>query len=874
MSIGDFLRHHKWNIKDTQKIPSRQAEYCPYNDLNLSTHSIHFLKFAFPKGIYRHQKEAIKGFLSGDNICLTTGTASGKSLLFYVAAIEKIVRFPKSKIIAIYPSRALGKEQEERWINALTYARLKATVGRVDGQTAGYERNEIIERSQILICTPDIMHAWLLYNIRSRIVTEFLKHVVLLILDEIHNYSGVFGSNSAYLFRRVQYLMNLLGTKPQFIGASATIASPLIHLNKLTGLPFSLIDATQDSSPRQELTIKLIEIPLKFKNKDDLLTPLSKLIEYIVKSTKLRFICFVDSRKQTEYIASIVSRSQMEEDIGDSSLEYNPLSKLNVLPYRAGYELNDRNLIQQRLSTGTLRGVISTSALELGIDIPYLDAGILIGVPRSSTSLYQRIGRVGRHSKGEILIINNGDVYNEDIFLNPQQLLNMPLSEGALYLENERIQYIHTLCLARQNGEYDQLCSAINKTPEQEITSVIDWAKGFTALCKAERLGIIPIEFQNMKAQAGEDPNHLYPLRDIDIQFKVEYNRGPTKQSIGSLTYGQVLREAYPGAVYYYATNAFRVYRVRMSNRLIEVRHEKKYTTKPAFLPTLVFPNFSQDNVYQGREYNKLIIAECNLQVRETINGFTERRGSKVIAIRYPLDHSTGLYFDLPFFTRNFFTTGVIFIHPDMNKKKIQINNLAQLLYEAFLIIIPFDERDVNRATDKTRVQTGNIKNGSRFVCIYDQTYGSLRLTGRIIEEQTLRLILEKALELSKKNKNLGINTDTIKLIEEMLKQLFKPPKPFHISIQREIDINEQKQTKIVMPGSKGVYIGGNNEEFLVEGVYYNPSWNSLAYRGKYVNKKNEPDSMYAIRYDLLKEIPGESKLGLYNYATGETTSL
>jgi len=142
------------------------------------------------------------------------------------------------------------------------------------------------------------------------------------------------------------------------------------------------------------------------------------------------------------------------------------------------------------------------------------------------------------------------------------------------------------LCLARHGGEHDQVSSVFNIKETSDFKSSINWPTGFLELCKSERIGIIPPEFQNMKAQAGDDPNHIYPLRDVDAQFQVKHKRGPVEESRGSLSYSQLMREAYPGAVYYYMTKPYRVYRVRTYARLVEVRHEKRYTTKPSMLPT------------------------------------------------------------------------------------------------------------------------------------------------------------------------------------------------------------------------------------------------------------------------------------------------
>jgi DEAD/DEAH box helicase domain-containing protein len=873
MGLDGYFQSKKWEIVSTLKIPSRKAKYYIYNDIGLSNQSINFLEHSTPKGIYHHQKEAIKGFLAGENICLTTETASGKSLVFYVTAIERLVKQPNSKIIAIYPLKALGKEQEERWIKSLCSANLDVKVGRIDGQVSMHSRSEILKNSQVLILTPDIIHAWLLYSLSDKATIKFLTKISLIIIDEVHNYTGIFGSNSAYLFRRIQHIMNLLGSSSQYsqyITASATVADPELHLKKLTGLKFKIIDSTFNTSPRQEVEIKLVNPP----NTKDLLMTLSELMNFIAKNTKHRFIAFVDSRKQAEYITSITSRSQVLEGDKDS-LDYDHLQNLSILPYRAGYEATDRDTIQKRLSTGRLIGVVSTSALELGVDIPFLTLGILVGVPYSATSFYQRIGRVGRCSKGEVIIVNTGDIHSESIFRNPKQLLEMPFSEGALYLENQRIQYIHALCLARYGGEHSQLCSFHNVEEESGFKSSINWPEGFLELCKSERIGVIPAELQNMKAQAGDDPNHTYPLRDVDVQFQVEHKVGPQKNFLGFLSYSQLIREAYPGAVYYYTTKPYRVYRVRIHSRLVEVRNEKRYTTKPKMLPTLVFPNLTSGNVYINRRYGDLIAVECNLQIRETIVGFKERRGPNEDTVDYPLDPSSGIYFDQPRFTRNYFTTGVVLSHPVFNSSKVSADIIANILFRAFLMTIPFDRRDIHFASDRYRVKMGPVNEGDRFISVYDQTYGSLRLSGRIFEKKIFKQVLEKldnVLKLVQHDESLNKELDTIKGLKQVLDSLSEPPVDFSFDAEIGSSLDTNRFEKIIMPDSKGLDVKKNNEEFFVEDVFYSPVHKGLAYRGKHLSEKVSRfnDVVTTIPVGSLKEIPGESKFGLYNYETGE----
>jgi len=867
MGTDDFFQAKGWEVVAVLEIQGRPAEYFRFDDLGLSQAAARYLGKKFPKGIYEHQRAAIEAFKKGENICITTSTASGKSMVFYVSAIEVLHQEPKTKILAVYPLKALGKEQESRWQQVIEYSGLSARVGRIDGQVPVSSRLEILKNSQVVVVTPDILHAWLMNNLSQKRVFDFISNLSLMIIDEIHDYTGVFGSNSAFLFRRIQHVQRIIGKSCQYICASATISSPDLHVNKLLGVVCKILDKSCDTSPKGKLEIKLVKPP----RSKDLLTNTSDFLSFASQDSNNHFIAFMDSRKQTEYLASIVARGQPKETEEDL-INYDHLRQLNILPFRAGYEETDREVIQERLRDGTVSGVVSTSALELGIDIKQLNLGVLVGVPHSSTSFYQRIGRIGRARDGEIIVISNGDIHSETIFAKPESLLKLPLSEGALYLENQRIQYIHALCLSRQGGEHHQVCDQANKNEESYTECGVNWPNGFMEICRNERLGLVPRELQSIKEQAGDDPNHTYPLRDVDVQFRVEYKRGPDHRPLGSLSYGQVMREAYPGAVYYYTSRPYRVFRVRPQQREIEARGEKKYTTSPTVIPTMVFPNLSPGNLYSCMKYGSLTVAECNLQVREAVVGFRERRGPTEQALNYPLDGSSGVYFDQPRFARNYFTSGVIFVHPAFNKAELKSGTLAKFLYEAFLMIIPFERADISYASDKLKINAGFAAEGDRFICIYDQTYGSLRLSGRILEGEIIAKTFDKLGEIAEHGLGGGFNSETFGAIEMINEDLRASPVASHNETNVLELPSSDRFIRIIMPGSRGLNLQRNNEEFEIEGVFYSPTMKGLAYKGKHLSEFNEKhaDVVISVPIRSIEAIPGESSYGLYDVDTAE----
>lgn len=871
-AINSFFQNKEWEIVHSFETDERQGQYRDYKSLGLSEASNAVLS-SFENGIYEHQWLAINELNSGKNICVSTSTSSGKTLIFNIGGIELLSRNPDAKILAIYPLKALGIEQESRWRKALNKSGLPKKVGRIDGAVAQSEREKIIKNSSIIIMTPDVIHAWLLSKVSNSSITNFLKRISLIVIDEAHTYSGVFGSNSAYLYRRLQHLIIISGGNSQIVAASATIKNPADHLQKLTGVKFSVIGDEHETSPKKKTTVILVNAP----KSNDLLTSLSSLMRNVVNATKYQFITFVDSRKQTEYIASISSRkSEKDSESEQRSIDTDFIKDLPICPYRSGYEEADRNIIQEKLSKGDLRGVISTSALEMGIDIPHLNLGILVGIPNSATSFYQRIGRIGRHQDGIIIIVNNGSIQTESIFREPHRLLKIPLSESALYLDNPRIQYIHALCLARQGGEDEVLKSSIGLESEDFIPKA-DFPSNFIELCNSERIGEISSEFQTMKAQAGEDPNHIYPLRDIDIQYKVECRQGPHLRNLGSLSYSQVMREAYPGAIYYYQTQTFRIFRLNAYKHLIEVRPEKKYTTKPTLLPTLIFPNLSEGNVIQCRQYGDLTVVECNLQIRESIVGFIETRGRNELDISYPLDKSLGLYFDIPRFTRNYFTTGVIINHPLLScGVKCQI--LSEVIYEAFFMVVPFERQDISYGSDKHRADREEFRKGNKFLSIFDQTYGSLRLTSRFLDHNVIEKAFMFAIDIAENDPRFSSYQEEINALKNIKAELTNPVKDILLVKKDQVQGDETNKV-VILPESVGLDTrGGRNEEFFIESIFYSPTY-GLSYKGRHLSETSKRMTtetwkasvpIIIVPVESLREIPGESKMGLYNLETGD----
>jgi DEAD/DEAH box helicase domain-containing protein len=228
-----------------------------------------------------------------------------------------------------------------------------------------------------------------------------------------------------------------------------------------------------------------------------------------------------------------------------------------------------------------------------------------------------------------------------------------------------------------------------------------------------------------------------------------------------------------------------------------------------------------------------------------------------------------GIFYNQPRFARNYFTTGVVLTHPSFSGDKVSTDSLAQLLFEAFLMIVPYERRDISFAVDKHRADRGPINEGQRFIALYDQTYGSLRLSGRLLEGDTLKEVGRTAQSLLETQEFHDISIETRRALEHLCNCLSSEVASFSFDSPITTTATQESYVQIIMPGSKGINVRRSNEEFEVEAVFYSPQVSGLAYRGRYPSTTGET-TKDIVPLDFITEIPGESKIGKYNLNSGE----
>jgi DEAD/DEAH box helicase domain-containing protein len=387
--------------------------------------------------LWSHQAEALHAAWAGPTI-VTTGTASGKSLCFQLPTLDTLCRDRHARALYLYPTKALAQDQA-RSLAALGVGAARPAI--YDGDTPREQRAQIRRQANVILTNPDMLHLGILPNHRAW--ANVFANLAVVVVDEAHVYRGVFGSHVANVLRRLRRIASAYGTEPRFVLASATIANPGELAERLTGLPeVTVVD--RDGSPGARKTIAMWNPPVtdeQLQTRRSALAEAADLLAQLV-AEGARTIVFMKSRKAVELMAKFAQLAL--EDLGRGDL------RDRIAPYRAGYTAQQRRELEQRLVDGQLLGVVSTDALELGIDIGSLDAAICVTFPGTVASLRQMWGRAGRRGRGLAVYVAGDDALDQFFCRHPDEFLDRPVEAAILDPFNEQIHAGHVLCAAHE----------------------------------------------------------------------------------------------------------------------------------------------------------------------------------------------------------------------------------------------------------------------------------------------------------------------------------------------------------------------------------------------------------------------------------------
>jgi DEAD/DEAH box helicase domain-containing protein len=422
------------NIAFWKEIPEKPAIYAEFPGLIHPSIREALIAGGINK-LYSHQSEAIGHIQEGRNIVLVTPTASGKTLAYNVPVLDKILAEPDSRAIYLFPTKALSQDQFKELHDLITRMNADIRTYTFDGDTPVTARKAIRKSGHIVITNPDMLHQGILPH--HTIWVKLFENLQYVVIDEIHHYRGVFGSHLGNLIRRLKRICEFYGSHPRFICCSATIANPADLAERIIEEPVILIDKNGAPSGRKHFI--LLNPPLINKQlgiRRSVITEVRRLASHLL-TAQVQFIVFARSRIRVEILTRYIR---------DAARKIS-LDPQKISGYRGGYLPLERRRIEQGLKSGSILGVVSTNALELGIDIGQLDVSILAGYPGTIASAWQQAGRAGRRSKTSLTImVASSSPLNQYLMDHPDYFFEKSPESGIVDPNNLLILMSHIKC--------------------------------------------------------------------------------------------------------------------------------------------------------------------------------------------------------------------------------------------------------------------------------------------------------------------------------------------------------------------------------------------------------------------------------------------
>lgn len=387
--------------------------------------------------LFSHQYQTWEKVRQGKNVVVVTPTASGKTLCYNLPVLDCILRQPSSRAIYLFPTKALSQDQRAELDETIELLGQEIRIFTYDGDTPQDARRAIRSQGHIIITNPDMLHSGILPHHTKWIkLFENLKYIII---DELHNYRGVFGSHVANVIRRLKRIASFYGARPQFILSTATIANPRDMAQRMIEEPVELID--QNGAPSGEKYFVFYTPPVVNPHLGIRRSYINEArrIAAIFLHQKLQTIVFAQSRLLTEVLVTYL-KEEMEKGLKDEGL---------IRGYRGGYLPNKRREIEKGLREGKILGVVSTNALELGIDIGTLDVAVLAGYPGTIASTWQRAGRAGRKTgRSAAVLVASSAPLDQFIIHHPDYFFSSPPEMALINPDNLSILVNHIQCAA------------------------------------------------------------------------------------------------------------------------------------------------------------------------------------------------------------------------------------------------------------------------------------------------------------------------------------------------------------------------------------------------------------------------------------------
>ncbi|MFO7783447.1 MAG: DEAD/DEAH box helicase [Desulfatiglandales bacterium] len=590
--LGEAFVHHR----------HLRAEAASYADVpSMGPELVRALRRSGIERFYSHQAEALDLIRKGRHVLVASPTASGKSLIYNLAVLETLQRDPRARALYVFPLKALEHDQIKT-LEALCAAVGGAPVSAAvyDGDTSAYRRKQIRNSVPgILFTNPDMLHRAVLPHHESW--RELFENLTFVVLDEVHTYRGIFGSHMNQVIRRLRRLCRLYGSNPRFVMLSATVQNPGEFGGSLIQDRVEVIDTSGAPRPDRHFV---------FLNPHSSANFLAARLFVRCLEAGFRTIAFTQARKVTELMHIWASRLA-------------PRLRDRISSYRAGFMPRERREIEQKLAEGTILGVISTSALEMGIDIGNLDVCILVGYPGTVINTWQRGGRVGRSGTASLVVlVAKPDALDQYFMRHPDNLFERSFEAAVLDPDNPYVTGAHLVCAADEHP----ITRADSDTWPVDLQGRLD-----------------ALEESGELTRSADDPPTWYaakkrPHLDVNIRsVGGTYTIFDAKSgaAVGTVDEGRAFKECHPGAVYLHRGGHFLVERLDL--RKLDV------IARPADLKYFTRVRSEKETeiiqVLRSRPRGRFVVREGHLKVTEQVTGYEKRAlpGRELLGV-VPLD--------------------------------------------------------------------------------------------------------------------------------------------------------------------------------------------------------------------------------------------
>jgi DEAD/DEAH box helicase domain-containing protein len=621
--------------------------------------------------LYSHQAQAIDLVRGGSDVVLVTPTASGKTLCYNIPVLQKILEEPETRAIYLFPTKALANDQMNEVHGLIGELKADIRTFTYDGDTPDDARQAIRKQGHVVVTNPDMLHTGILpHHTKWQKLFSNLKYVVV---DELHVYRGVFGSHLTNVFRRLKRICRFYGTDPVFICCSATVANPKEHAENLLEREVALID--ESGAPRAEKTFILYNPPIINRElgiRQSALTPARTIAGDLIDN-KIQTIVFTTSRLNVEVLTKYLKDSFRAKIPGDDHY---------VTGYRGGYLPHLRRDIEKGLRDRTVMGVVSTNALELGIDIGDLEACIMAGYPGSIASTWQQAGRAGRRAGHSLaILIAKSNPMDQFIVENPDYFFTRSPEHCRVNPDNLLILLHHI-----KSAAFELPFEEGERFGKEDLMEMLAYL---------EEKGVLHRVDQRWHWAAESYPADEVSLRTINPENVVVVDTTDTANHkvIAEVDWDSAFTTVHDGAIYMVESQQYHVDK-------LDLERQKAYVRKvdvDYYTDAMTYTNVRVIDDFNKKMLGSIIVEHGEVQVSRKVVGYkkikfytSENVGYGDVTLPEKDMHTTSYWFTIPWDLLDFL---------QLSREDIidGLAGLAYCLHHISAMLVMSDIRDIDR---------------------------------------------------------------------------------------------------------------------------------------------------------------------------------